>query len=190
VVLGALAAWALLDVLRLTSLRELQTGAIVWGIAMVFLAFGLRYRGVSMRRAGIILLGTLYFGLHVIRLPLDLAAALAFLTLLFVYVELRVLVELFAPIYARDLTPEARARIRGGLGRALLRLFGAASMAYLVPVFAEDLAVAGTVPTTTIPTAILLAAAFVAVVVVLALLPRWEERLGSRLPIAGRAKER
>lgn len=176
VVLGILAVWVLWDAIHLDDLRVLQGAGILWGLTMIFLAFGLRYRVLRMRRAGIVLLGSLYFGLHVLSLPLDLIPALAFLTLVLAYVELRVLAERFASIYARDLPPEARARIRGGLARASARLFLAGAMAFLVPIFAEDLAVAGTVPVTTIPSALLLAGALVAVIVLLALLPVWQRR--------------
>jgi hypothetical protein len=44
-------------------------------------------------------------------------------------------------------------------------------VAVVVPLFAADLAVAGVVPLTTIPTALLLSAGLVAVVVLIALLP-------------------
>jgi len=176
VVLGVLAAWVLWETIHLGNLRALQASAILWSLAMIFLVFGLRYRGLTMRRAGLVLLGSLYFGLHVLFLPLDLIPALTFLTLLLAYLELRVLAERFAPIYARDLSPEARARIRGGLARAAARLSLAGAMAFLVPIFAEDLAVAGTVPVTTIPTALVLAGALVAVIVLLALLPVWQRR--------------
>ncbi len=176
VVLGMLAAWVLWDANLLVDLRALQAGAILLGIAMILLAFGLRYRVLPMRRAGIVLLGCLYFGLHVLWLPLDLIPALAFLTLLLAHLELRFLAERFAPIYARDLSPEARARIRGGLVRAAARLSFVGAMAFLVPIFAEDLAVAGTVPVTTIPTALLLAGGFVAVILLLGLLPAWQRQ--------------
>ncbi len=175
-VLSILAAWVVWEVIGLGSVRALQAGLILWGFAIVCLVLGLRYRAPSMRRSGLLILGFLYFGLHVLFLPLDLIPALAFLTLLLVHVELRVLAERFAPIYGKDLSPESRRRIRGGLVRAMVRLSLAAAMALLIPIFAEDLAVAGTVPVTTIPTALLLAAGLVAVIVLLALLPVWQRR--------------
>ena len=174
--LGILAAWVLWEAIRLDNARALQACAILWGFAIVCLAFGLRYRVPSMRRAGLVLLGFLYFGIHVLFLPLQLIPALAFLTLLLMHVELRVLAERFAPIYARDLSPEALASIRGGLVRGVARLSLATAMAFVIPIFAADLAVAGTVPVTTIPTALLLAGGLVAVIVLLALLPVWQRR--------------
>jgi len=52
----------------------------------------------------------------------------------------------------------------------------AAVLSVVVPVLAADLAVAGIVPATTIPTAIALAGALVAVVALLALLPSLSRR--------------
>jgi hypothetical protein len=49
-------------------------------------------------------------------------------------------------------------------------------MAFLLPIFAGELALAGTVPLTTIPTAVALAAALITVLVLLALLPTLERR--------------
>jgi len=174
--LAVLAAWVLWEVIHLDSGRALQAGVVLWGFANVCLAFGLRYRSPSMRRAGLVLLGFLYFGLHVLFLPLDLIPALAFLTLFLVHIELRVLADRFVPIYRRDLSTEARVRIRGGLVRGAARLTLAGAMAFLLPVFAEDLAVAGTLPVTTIPTALILAGGLVAVIVLLALMPVWQRR--------------
>jgi len=87
-----------------------------------------------------------------------------------------VLADRFVPIYRRDLSTEARVRIRGGLVRGAARLTLAGAMAFLLPVFAEDLAVAGTLPVTTIPTALILAGGLVAVIVLLALMPVWQRR--------------
>ena len=62
-------------------------------------------------------------------------------------------------------------RIDGAFGRAVLRLIIAAVLSVIVPILAADLAVAGIVPATTIPTAIALAGPLVAVVTLLALTP-------------------
>ncbi len=174
--LGLLAAWSLWDVLQVDNARGLQATAVLWVLSVVCLAFGVRYGAPALRRAGLALLGFLYFGVHVLFLPLALVPALTFLVILFVQVELRVLAERFAPIVARNLSVETRAVVRGGLARAVARLSMATAMAFLIPIFAADLAVAGTVPVTTIPTALLLAGGLVAVIVILALLPVWQRR--------------
>ena len=62
------------------------------------------------------------------------------------------------------------------MGRAVLRLTVAAVLSVVVPILAADLAVAGVVPVTTVPTAIALAAGLVAVVALLAVVPSLERR--------------
>ncbi len=180
-VLGILAGWTLVEVVGIHDARALQAGIVVWGLAFVGFALGFRYRVPTLRRVGLVLLGSLYFGLHVLVAPLSLIPALVFLVLLIAIVELRVLAERFSPILMRDVSQEARAAIRGALLRAVVRLSLASALALLIPIFAADLAVAGTVPLTTIPTALILAGGLVTVIMLLALFPRWQRGRGQTL---------
>ncbi len=59
----------------------------------------------------------------------------------------------------------------------MVRLTIASILAVVIPLLAADLATAGVVPVTTIPTALLLSAALVAVVLILALLPSLESKV-------------
>ena len=65
-------------------------------------------------------------------------------------------------------------QIGSALLRALIRLTIASFLAVVIPLLAADLATAGVVPVTTIPTAFLLSVGLVAVVLIIALLPSLE----------------
>lgn len=175
-VCALLVVWALLDVFRIPDLRAQGGFTIVLAFAMLFVTGGLRIPSSVLRRLGFVLLAAAYFMPHAFWIPLDAAPAIAYVTLFLVFVELRVLASRFAPLFEKDLTPEERAKVRGTLGRAGLRLFGTAATAILLPIFAGDLALAGTVPLTTIPSAVAMAAGLVVVIVLLALLPTWTSR--------------
>ena len=169
--LAFLVGWAILDVSTIGDARWTAGLSAVLGIgaAAVILSVVLRWRGI--RPVGLIAIGAAYVGAHAFVLGVQLVPALVFLSVLISQVELRILAERFAPLYEAGLRPEERRRIDGALGRAVLRLSIAAALSVVVPILAANLAVAGIVPATTIPTAIGLAGALVAVVALLALMP-------------------
>ena len=174
--LGLLIGWSVAEIAQIPDGRAEQAFAILVALGILNLVLGWRFRVNLMRRSGLLLVALPYFAAHAHWLPLDAAAAVGFLVVALAHVELRILAERFAPLYLRDLGPEDLARIRASLMRASLRVGAATAMAFLLPIFAGDLALAGTVPVTTIPTALLLAAGLVAVIVLLALLPVWQRR--------------
>ena len=169
----ALLGWAFLDILRVPVAQAQNGLGIVLVLAALALASGLASSVAFLRRLGFLLTAAAYFLAHALWLPLEVVPALAYVTLLLVFVEFRVLAARFAPLFQEELTPEERTKVLGTLGRAAVRLSATAAMAVLLPIFAGDLALAGTVPLTTIPSAIALAAGLVAVIVLLALLPTW-----------------
>ena len=172
VTLALLVGWAALDVYAIGEPRwsaALFTVLSI-GVVAVTLSVVLHWRGI--RAIGLIAIGGGYVGAHALVLGVQLVPALVFLAILISQVELRILSERFAPIYEAGLGLDERTRIHSALGRAILRLIISAVLSVVVPILAADLAVAGIVPTTTtIPTAIALAGALVAVVALLALLP-------------------
>ena len=174
--LGFLVVWAASDFLaigdRRWSLSLLE--ALVAGVVLLGVSAAIRSRFV--RAMGLLTVGASYLIAHAFVLGVPLVPALLFVSILIVHVELRILAERFAPLYEVTLGPAERGRIRGALGRAILRLSVAAVLSVAIPILAADLALAGIVPVTTIPTAILLAGAIVAVVVLLALMPALERR--------------
>src|SRR5947208_13870496 len=91
-------------------------------------------------------------------------------------VEIRILAERFAPLFVATLSPAQRKQISGAFLRALFRLAVAAILSIGLPLLAADLATAGVFPVTTIPTALLLSAGIVAVVLMVDLLPTLERR--------------
>ncbi len=175
--LALLVVWSIVDMLSIPDPRRAfpLVGVVAVGVALLF--FGARFRSRSTRTLGLICIGADYLIAHAFVLGVDLVPALVFLSVLIVHVELRVLAERFAPLYEVNPGPDAQRRIRAALGRAVLRLSVAAVLSVVVPILAADLAVAGVVPVTTIPTAIALAAALVAVVMFLALLPVLERKV-------------
>jgi len=176
VTLALLVGWAVLDVSAIGDGRWAAALLAILGIgaAAVILSVVLRWRRI--RPIGLIAIGATYVGAHAFVLGVQLVPALVFLSVLISQVELRILAERFAPLYEAGLRPEERSRIDGALGRAVLRLIIAAVLSVVVPILAADLAVAGIVPATTIPTAIALAGALVAVVALLALMPSLSRR--------------
>ena len=184
VMLGVLAIWATLDVLEIHDGRWSFGFLIVILGGATFIVLAAAIHWSSIRPIGLVALGGAYVTAHAFLLGLDVVPALVFLTLLIAHVELRILAERFAPIYEASLDATELSRVRGALGRAVLRLGIATVLAILVPIVAADLAVAAVVPATTIPTALLLAGALVAVVMVLALLPSLERRTASIRPTA------
>ena len=184
VTLAVLGTWAVLDVLGIHDGRWSLAFLIVVLGGLSFIVLSAAFHWDSIRPIGLVGLGGGYVTAHAFFLGLDVVPALIFLTLLIGHVELRILAERFAPIYEASLDATELSRVRGALGRAVLRLGIATVLAILVPIVAADLAVAAVVPATTIPTALLLAGALVAVVMVLALLPSLERRTASIRPTA------
>jgi hypothetical protein len=145
--------------------------AFAFGVNLLLLAFGHVLHWRWARWLGLVLLGTTYVVAHAFVLGIQLLPALAVIALLMAYVEVRILAERFAPLFLPSITPAQRGQFGRALLRAWTRLAAALIVAVVVPLFAADLAVAGVVPLTTIPTALLLSAGLVAVVVLIALLP-------------------
>ena len=171
-----LVVWLIVDVLSIPDSRRgfPLLGLVAAGVALLLL--GANFQARSTRTFGLVCIGAAYLIAHAIILGIDLVPALVFISVLIIQVELRVLAERFAPLYEGDPGPDAQRRIRDALGRAVLRLTVAAVLSVVVPILAADLAVAGVVPVTTVPTAIALAAGLVAVVALLAVVPSLERR--------------
>src|SRR5256712_724760 len=171
VTLTVLLGWAIWDVSAIGDGRWIAALFAILGIgtAALVVSFVFHWRGI--RAIGLIAIGAGYVGAHALVLGVQLVPALVFLSVLISQVELRILAERFAPLYEAGLRPDERTRIHSALGRAILRLVIAGVLSVVVPIIAADLAVAGVVPATTIPTAIALAGALVAVVALLALVP-------------------
>ncbi len=181
-VVALLAAWAFLDFLGMPRTELAQEFTVLLLAGLAALAVGLRFPVRFLRRLGLVLVVASYFGAHVFVLPMDPAAALLYLTLALSAVELRILAERFAPIYAGTLGTEDRRRVADALRRSALRLAVVAGVAFLGSDLAADLAFAGTLPATTITTALLLAAALIGIVMLLALWPIVERRLAGSAP--------
>jgi hypothetical protein len=126
---------------------------------------------------GLVLLGTTYVAAHEFVLGVQLLPALVVVALLISYAEIRILAERFAPLFLAPITSAQRRQFGRALFRALARLVAVLIVAVVVPLFAADLAVAGVLPLTTIPTALLLSAGLVAVVVLIALLPTLDSKV-------------
>jgi len=171
-----LAAWALADILRVPDPRTAAGLGVLLFAAGMALVVGLGLRSAPLRRLGTALLLAAYLGSRVAFHGVEVLTALTFLVLLILGVELRILAERFAPILARPLDAEMRRRIEGALARSILRLSFASALALLLSVLTADLALAGTIPVTTIPTAVVLAAALVGLVLLLALWPTSRRR--------------
>ena len=176
VTLALLLGWAISDVSAIADGRWIVALVAILGLgaAALTVSFVFHWRGI--RAIGLIAIGAGYVAAHALVLGVQLVPALVFLSVLISQVELRILTERFAPLYEAGLRPDERTRIHAALGGAILRLTIAAVLSVVVPIIAADLAVAGIVPTTTIPTAIALAGALVAVVALLALMPSLTRR--------------
>lgn len=177
-----LSAWAFLDFLGMPRTELAQEFTLVLLAGLAAIALGLRFPMRYLRRIGLVLVVASYFGAHVFVIPIDPAAALLYLTLALAAVELRILAERFAPIYAERLQPEDRRRVSEAFRRSALRIAAVTGLAFLGSDLAADLAFAGTLPATTITTALLLAAALIGIVVLLALWPMLERRLAWTAP--------
>src|SRR5256885_14211524 len=164
VTLALLVGWAVLDVSAIGDGRWAAALLAILGIGAAAVILSVVWRWRRIRPIGLLAIGATYVGAHAFVLGVQLVPALVFLSVLISQVELRILAERFAPLYETALRAEERSRIHGALGRATLRLTIAAILSLVVPIIAADLAVAGVVPATTIPTAIALAGALVAVV--------------------------
>lgn len=173
VVLFGWASADLLDLVR-TAFGEGLLIALLSGLAAS--ALGLRIAYAPLRRLGLGIIVGAYFAAHLTLLPLDAAASLGFLTLALFSIELRIVADRFVPVYAGSLEPQDREHVGSALQRSLVRVVAVSGAAFLGSTLAADLALAGTLPVTTIPTALLLAASLVAVVLVLALWPLLERR--------------
>ena len=153
-VLALLESWVLWDLLAVPD-RRWSAGLAVPFIANV--VFLLLARGSHRRWArwiGLLALGTTYVVSHALLLGIQLLPALVFVSLLIAQLELRILAERFAPLFLATITSAQQRQIGSALLRALIRLT--------------------IVPVTTIPTALLLSAGLVAVVLIIALLPSLE----------------
>lgn len=177
-----LSAWAFWDFFGIpaTTIARLFIGALLIGFAAILL--GLRYAMPAVRRAGLVLVVLCYMGGHITLLPLDPAAALGFLTLALVAVELRLLAERFAPVFRTPLDPESRERVEEALSRSVLRVVAASAMGFFGATLTADLALSGAVPLRSIATALFLSLALVAVILLLAFWPLVERRLAMRSP--------
>ncbi len=171
VALGGLAVWTLVDFLGITDQALASELILPLLISLIVIALGVRISNLKLRRFGLLLLIATYFVAHAVALPPDPAPLLGFMTLALVALELRLLAARFAPIYLLRLGAEDRARLDDALGRSVLRIVVVSAIAFLGSVLAADLALAGTLPVTSIPTALLLAGALIAVVFLLALWP-------------------
>lgn len=178
VLLGVLEAWVVIDLVSVGDSRWGAALGILWVTNVVFLGMSAIFRTRWARWIGLVALGSAYIGMHAFVLGVQLIPALGFVSLLIVQVELRILAERFAPLFASTITDPERHKIGGALTRALLRLAIASILSVVVPLLAADLSAAGLVPVTTVPSAFLLSAALVAVVVLLALLPTLEQHAG------------
>lgn len=167
-------AWDLSAVADRTWIAGLVL-ALVANLLLLAVAEVLHWRWA--RWLGLVLLGTTYVVAHAFLLGVQLLPALAVVASLMAYVEVRILAERFAPLFLARITPAQQRQFGRALIKALTRLAAALMVAVVVPLFAADLAVAGVVPLSTIPTALLLAAGLVAVVVLIALLPTLDSKV-------------
>ncbi len=181
---GTLTVWTLVDFLRITDQTLASELILPLLVALIVIALGVRLTNLVLRRFGLLLLIATYFVAHALALPPDPAPLLGFMTLALVALELRLLAARFAPIYLLNLSAEDRARLDDALGRSMLRIVVVSAIAFLGSVLAADLALAGTLPVTSIPTALILAGALIAVVFLMALWPA--QRTPPSPPVAPR----
>ena len=172
----ALFVWGLVDFLDIPPTAVREESFLVLVVALTATVLGIRIGYGPLRRFGLMLLVAAYFGVHVVFLPLDAASALGFLTLALLAIELRIVADRFVPLYEAPLEAEDRERIASALQRSLIRVAAVSGIAFLGATLAADLALAGALPVTTIPTALVLAAALVGVILVVALWPLLERR--------------
>ena len=169
--LAALALWTASDTLAVGGGRA---SLLIWeslAFGLVVLVVAAAFRWSWARPIGLAAVVVAYGSAHAFFLGVQVVPSLVFLVLVICFVELRILEARFAPIYEATLPPSDRRRIDSALGRAVLRLSIAAVLAIIIPMLAANLALAGVVPLTTIPSALALAGALVAIVLAIALLP-------------------
>lgn len=166
-----LAAWALHDFLGISGETPPAEFVLPLLSGLVVLVVGLRMSSKVLRRLGLALLAASYFAAHAFVVPPDPGSALGFMVLSLTAVELQIMASRFAPIYAARLAEEDRGRLDDALRRCAIRIGVVSSMAFFGSYLAADLALAGTFPLTSVTTALVLAAALVAVVFLLALWP-------------------
>ncbi|HYM39512.1 MAG TPA: hypothetical protein VEY12_05125 [Thermoplasmata archaeon] len=169
-------AWAFVDFLGTPTALLAQELLAVLLASLATTILGLRFGYAALRRLGLALLVLTYFAAHLTVLRLDATASLAFLTLALLTVELRILADRFVPLYTARLDGDDRARVASALQRSMVRIASVSGAAFLASVLAADLALAGTLPVTTIPTALGLSAALVGVILLMALWPQLERR--------------
>ena len=176
-VLALLETWVAWDLLAVPDRRWITALALLFfaNLALLLLSRGSHRRWA--RWSGLLALGATYVVSHAFVLGIQVVLALVFVSLLIAQVELRILSERFAPLFLTTITAAQQRQIQLALLRAVVRLSIASILAVVIPLLAADLATAGVVPVTTIPTALLLSAALVAVVLVLALLPSLESKV-------------
>lgn len=177
VLVALLAGWAFWDFLGIPETALTRGFVALLIVGMGALVLGLRFEWPSIRRAGLAFLAVSYLGAHISVLPLDPAAALGFVTLLLVVLELRILAERFGPVFSADLDEEDRARLEDALSHALLRLVAASAIAYLGSYLTADLALSGALPLRSTATALFLSLGLIAVVLLLAYWPAIESRM-------------
>ncbi len=181
---AGLAAWAFWDFLGI-PVDVLTRGFVaVLLVGLAALLLGLRFAVAALRRLGLLLVAVSYLGAHLFALPLDSAAALGFLTLVLVAVELRILAERFAPVFRADLGAEVRDRVRQAFARSVLRIAAAAAIGFMGSTLTADLALSGALPLRSIASALFLSMALIAVVLLLAFWPSVDRRLArARSPV-------
>jgi hypothetical protein len=189
VLLGLLEAGVAWDLVFISDRAWIGGLAFAFGVNLLLLAVGHVLHWRWARWLGLVLLGTTYIVAHAFVLGIQLLPALAVVALLMAYVEVRILAERFAPLFLPSITPAHRRQFGRALLRGLTRLAAALIVAVVVPLFAADLAVAGVVPLTTIPTALLLSAGLVAVVVLIALLPSLDAKASEGRDALPRARD-
>lgn len=187
--LAALEIWVLTDVLSVTDPGWRVGLGVLWAGNVALVVISMFFRKRWARWIGLVALGSTYVTSHALVLGVDLLSALAFVCLLIAQVELRILAERFAPLFAATMGAAERSKVARTFGRALVRLGIVLVFAIVVPLVAVDLSVSLFLPATTVPSAFLLAAALVAVVVLLALFPSIEPRAPEFVPRAERRKD-
>ena len=175
--LVTLEAWVAWDLASVHDPRWSVPLSLLFVANLVFFAMGRTARRRWARWTGLVALGGTYVVTHAFVLGVSLVAAIVFVSGLIAQLEVRILVERFAPVFTETLTRAQRKQIRTALLRAVIRLTIASILSVFLPLLAADLAIAGVFPVTTIPTALVLSAGLVTVVLLIAVLPTLEPRM-------------
>jgi hypothetical protein len=171
VLLGIAEAWVAWDLIGLSDRRWAVALSLPFLANLILLAGTAHFHTRGPRWIGLSLLGATYVTVHGLVLGVALLPAILFVTLLIASLEIRILVDRFAPLFVPTISAAQRRRLWITLARAAGRLAISLAFAILVPLFAADLAGTGVFPVTSVPTALLLAVGLVAVVLMIALLP-------------------